>query len=65
MKRKKNFDAFEFAAKAHCGELVSPEAKLARRQGRSYEPASAPLAQNECVTGKRRITEADLAAGWR
>lgn len=30
-------------AKAFCGELVSTEAELARREGRTYEPASALL----------------------
>ena len=47
--------------KAFHGELVPTETELARRGGRSYEPAPTLLAQNDCVTGKRRITEADLA----
>ena len=45
-------------AKAFRGELVSTEAELARREGRSYEPASALLerikAERGNVTGKTR-----------
>ncbi|MDI6753359.1 MAG: hypothetical protein QME78_03075 [Thermodesulfobacteriota bacterium] len=74
MKGRKIIDAIEFAAKvavkkptqailakAFRGELVPTEAELACREGHSYEPAPTLLAQNDCVTGKRRITEVDLA----
>ncbi|MGB9242422.1 MAG: aldo/keto reductase [Candidatus Acidiferrales bacterium] len=39
-------------AKAFRGELVPTEAELARREGRSYEPASAPLAR---IRDERRV----------
>jgi len=54
-------------AKTFRGELVPTEAELARREGRSYEPASALLerirAERESSAGSSRERAASLLEG--